>query len=313
MRIKLFRGKWCAVWRQDGQTRRVSLRTDDRDTAEQRLADLRAQAARPREDTIAAVMEAYIAAGDRERARYSYKALRPFWGALRPDQICPELCREYIAQRREAVKDGTIRREITDLRSAVRAHAADKSAIFELPTPPAPRHRHITKDEYRALRDAAVSTPHLYLFLELAIATGARKTALLQLTWPQIDFPRQRIDLGIGTKNKGRAVLPMTPGAQRALVVAKQVAMTHHVIEFAGKPVLDIKKSFARAVQRAGLEDVTPHVLRHSAAVWMAEAGVPMAEIAQYLGHDSLETTRKIYARFSPDYLRGAARALEVD
>ncbi len=40
-----------------------------------------------------------------------------------------------------------------------------------------------------------------------------------------------------------------------------------------------------------GLADVTLHVLRHSAAVWMAEAEVPMSEIAQYLGHTSMRTT----------------------
>ena len=30
---------------------------------------------------------------------------------------------------------------------------------------------------------------------------------------------------------------------------------------------------------------VTPHILRHTAAAWMAMAGVPMAVIARLLGH----------------------------
>jgi hypothetical protein len=45
----------------------------------------------------------------------------------------------------------------------------------------------------------------------------------------------------------------------------------------------------------------------------MAEAGIPMEEIAQYLGHGDVEVTRRVYARFSLDYLRGAATALEYD
>ena len=50
------------------------------------------------------------------------------------------------------------------------------------------------------------------------------------------------------------------------------------------------------AARKAGLAGVSPHVLRHTAAVWMAEGKVPMDEIAQYLGHkDSLVTT-SIYA-----------------
>ncbi len=57
--------------------------------------------------------------------------------------------------------------------------------------------------------------------------------------------------------------------------------------------------------------DVSPHVLRHSAAVHMVEAGVPMSEIARYLGHSSEATTFKVYAVHSPGYLKRAASALE--
>ena len=63
-----------------------------------------------------------------------------------------------------------------------------------------------------------------------------------------------------------------------------------------------VKKGLAHAAKSAGLI-VTPHVLRHSAAVHMAEAGVPMDEIAQFLGHSDPSITRAVYARFSPDYL----------
>ena len=54
-------------------------------------------------------------------------------------------------------------------------------------------------------------------------------------------------------------------------------------------------------------------MLRHSAAVHMAEDGVGMEEIAQMLGHSNVNVTRNVYARFSPDYLRRAASALEFD
>jgi integrase len=51
-------------------------------------------------------------------------------------------------------------------------------------------------------------------------------------------------------------------------------------------------------------------VLRHTAAVWMAEAGIPMAEIAQYLGHSDDRITSRVYARYGPDHLRKAAAAI---
>jgi len=56
---------------------------------------------------------------------------------------------------------------------------------------------------------------------------------------------------------------------------------------------------------------VTPHTLRHTAAVWLAEAGTPMPEIATYLGHSDSRITERVYARFSPGYLRKASKALE--
>jgi integrase len=57
---------------------------------------------------------------------------------------------------------------------------------------------------------------------------------------------------------------------------------------------------------------VTPHDLRHTAAVWMAADGVSMGKIAQYLGHSDSRITEKVYARFAPEHLRDAASALEL-
>jgi integrase len=75
--------------------------------------------------------------------------------------------------------------------------------------------------------------------------------------------------------------------------------------------VKSIKNGFNAAVKRAGLpRKVTPHVIRHTAASWMAEAGVRMEMIAQYLGHTDLKTTIRVYARFSPTFLQEAMRAL---
>jgi site-specific recombinase XerD len=72
----------------------------------------------------------------------------------------------------------------------------------------------------------------------------------------------------------------MTGQARSELAKARRAALSDHVIEWAGKPIKDVKKAFSRAVAKAGLgSDVTPHVLRHTAAVWMVEDGVPMPEV----------------------------------
>jgi integrase len=103
----------------------------------------------------------------------------------------------------------------------------------------------------------------------------------------------------------------MTDRLRTELEAAAEVAMTPYVIEYAGRKVGNIKKGFAGAAARAGLTDIVPHDLRHTAAVWMAEAGTSMSEIAQVLGHSDERITFRVYARYSPEYLRRAMSALE--
>ncbi|WP_245594922.1 tyrosine-type recombinase/integrase [Gemmobacter nectariphilus] len=55
------------------------------------------------------------------------------------------------------------------------------------------------------------------------------------------------------------------------------------------------------------------HVLRHTAAVHMAKAGGPIGEISQYLGHGNVQITATVHARFSPQHLSRAAKALNFE
>lgn len=257
-------------------------------------------------------MEAYLKDRPSDTAKFSAKALLPFWGSYTAGQISTDLCRRYIASRRKLGKgDGTILREMGVLKAAVRRYASGAGAVFQMPPSPPPRDRYLTKAEFRKLLDAARGTPHLYRFLQVAVATAARAGAILDMKWDQVNFARRQINLGDGTGNKRRAIVPMMAGLESELRKAFKERACDYVIEFGGDKVGSVKKSFARAVADAGLVGVTPHVLRHTAAVWMAEAGRPMSEIAQYLGHSSDRVTFRIYARYSPDYLRGAAAALD--
>jgi integrase len=102
----------------------------------------------------------------------------------------------------------------------------------------------------------------------------------------------------------------MTDRAEAELVAAAKARTCEHVIEYGSKPLGKIRMGFASVAGDAKLPWVTPHVLRHTAAVWMAEGGITMPEIAQFLGHTDSRITERVYARFSPTHLRRAARAL---
>jgi site-specific recombinase XerD len=61
------------------------------------------------------------------------------------------------------------------------------------------------------------------------------------------------------------------------------------------------------AAQRAGLTDVHPHRLRHTAATRLLNAGASLPEVGQLLRHRLLLTTA-IYAKVDRDALRTIAR-----
>jgi integrase len=292
--------------------------TTDREIAARRLIDLE-QGRRRKATTVAEMMTVYqeergpnIASP--ETLQFAWKRLSPVFGHLRPDQITRALTRAYAAkERRRGISDGSIRRDLGALGAIIRYSDKLSAAVIEMPPAPPPKSRHLARDQYRALREASRKIPHLHLFVVLAYRTGGRASAVLELTWDRIDFAREQIRLGLGERRaKGRATVPMREDTSEILREAQKAALTDYVIEYGGKQVKSVKRAFKAAVARAGLPaDTSPHILRHSAAVHMAESGVPMAEIAQFLGHSSESVTFRTYARFSPSYLQRAAAALE--
>lgn len=317
-RLKLYRGKYAAVRSVNGQTERFSLRTADPAEAKRRLADF---AAVPVGETVKEIVEAYLDDKDKtairaKDLRLAWKQAEPTFGPLRPDQITRDVCRKY-RDRRYALgrKPATVRKELEVVRAGLNFHKKGDKAVFELPPPPRPKERFLTKDEARRLIHASRRFHHVRAFIVLSLATGARQTAMLDLTWDRVDFERRLISLPLNDnrdeQRKRRAVVPMNERAYRYLRVLRASAQSDHVIEWGGHRVLSIKKGFAAAAKRAGLPDVTPHILRHTAASWMAMADVPMFQISKYLGHSDTRVTERRYAKLSPSYLKGAADALD--
>ena len=98
-----------------------------------------------------------------------------------------------------------------------------------------------------------------------------------------------------------------------ALFAAKESAISDHVIEWSGQPVTTITRAFNRARDLAKLgKDVTPHVLRHTAASWALNKNVPLKKISKFLGHKDMRTTELIYAKARAGFTDEAARAVEL-
>ena len=323
-RLNRYRGGWAIVWDEpDGRRPRHTLGTSDRKEAERSFARLTLEWDKPEHITIRYLWEQYrsdrsgrVIAGNME---FSGKAILPEFGDASPDDVTVEACRAYVIKRRaEGRQNGTIWTEMNHLQVVLNWAWKRKliagTVYVERPPKPLPRDRRLTKCEAKRLIDAG-TVPHIKLAIHLMVCTAARKGAIVDLTW-------DRVDLGSGLVHyplpddgvrKGRARVPLVdPGLMERLRDARKSALTDHVIEWAGKPVKSVKRAFSTAVTKAGLEDVSPHVLRHTAASLMAEAGVSMPEIAAFLGHTDPRTTARIYARFSPTHLRQAASVLNM-
>ena len=326
-RLGRLKGRYVVTWWEDGKRRRYRLEasvTNVKD-AEREALDLIRQkrAEKPGGQTIKALWEAYRKEKDGRRVavamKHEWRAIGPHFGHLRPDQVTTELCRDYTAKRRKAGKhDGTIWTELGHLRTVFVWAGPDKRGLIphappvERPPKPAPRDRWLTDAEIKQLLDAPMAH-HIRLAILLMLSTAARVGAVLELRWDRVDFERGQVDLrasDIGPR-KGRAVVPMNKGLRAALTTAREAAMTDYVIEWAGEPVQSIKTGFNAAMKAAGLKNVSPHVLRHTAAVHLAASGSKMSKISQYLGHTNTAVTERVYARFSPDHLRDEADILD--
>ena len=253
---------------------------------------------------------------------HTQKAIKARFWNREVNTITVEDCKAHIKERREAgISDWTIYTELSHVSNvcgfAVKRELIKKAPYIYRPPQPRPKEdKRLTRTQVRQLITGA-KMPHVRLAITLLYTTAARASALCGLTWDRCDFDSSRIDLRdptITRPHKGRAIVPMLRTAKAALREAQAGALSNYVIEWAGKRVKSLNRGIKTARVEAGIsKTVSPHILRHSAAVHMAEDRRSMEEIQQFLGHSDINVTRKIYARFSPDYLKEAAEALEID
>lgn len=324
-RLGRLKGQFVVVWEEAGRRRRYRLGTRDPREARSTLREfVKEQDRIGRPDTgrtVAEIWADYVAEKQAEgkvsapRMADAWKRLAPHYANLDALSVSGDTTRDYIRDRRKSgAGDGTIHTELGYLRAALRKTLKQNAPALVLPSKPRPKSRYLTPSEARRLIDAA-QMPHVRLFLLLALHTAGRPSSILDLEWSRVDSLRGVIHLdnpGRDRTAKGRSSVPLPSVLVEPLKRAREAGLTTHVIEWAGKPVKSIKKATQRAAERAGIEGVTPYVLRHTSAVWMAEAGVPMSEIAQYLGHTSTGVTERTYARYSPQYLRRASDAISA-
>jgi integrase len=320
-------------WTENGRSKRRSTGETDRGEAQRTFAGFLLESERqasPDRLTVREAVDAYKAEHVAEKvaakatADFSLRPILAHFGDMEIRDIQPADVRDYMRKRRQGklggararpVVDSTIRRELVALIAALNFAASERliPAVppIALPEPGEARDRWLTRGEGERLIAAAAQgwtlaseapMPRVYLFTMLAIETAGRKEALETLTWFQVrDGLIYLNPEGRKQTKKRRAIVPISDRLAPVLARARRDARSEWVL---GKPG-SIRKAFEGAVERAGLADVTPHVLRHTWATWAARDGVDLWKIAGILG-DTLATVEKTYLHHCPHHLRDA-------
>ena len=238
-----------------------------------------------------------------------------------PDKLGPEHLRRYQAYLLQERKlcPGTVENHVAALRFLfVRTLRRHEFRQF-LPYPRVRRKlpNILSREEVARLIDASSSLFERTLLMVL-YGTGMRRAEIARLKIADIDSQRLVIHVVNGKGGKDRD-LPLSPTLLETLRahwrwLKPQIYLfpsrLHRDCE---QPITDkiVWRACTEAAKRAGIRKrVTPHLVRHSWATHLLEAGTDLRTIQLLLGHEDLEVTAG-YLHLSQQHLHQVANPIE--
>lgn len=186
------------------------------------------------------------------------------------------------------------------------------------PTEPRGRVRFLNTEERGRLLTACKNSPHPYLHtvVVLALSTGMRYSEIMKLVWADVDFSKKRITLH-ETKNGERRVVPLTGFALELLKEHEAKRRMDSLLIFPAqkgrnpqKPAV-LRAAWTKALGEASINDFKFHDLRHSCASYLAMNGASLAEIAEVLGHKTLQMVKR-YAHLSEAHTASVVESMNA-
>jgi integrase/recombinase XerD len=244
-----------------------------------------------------------------------------FLDGTEPDQGSVE---RFVAHLRAAdLASSTVGRKVAAIRGLHRflvvegLRETDPTLLLESPRRPEPFPKALTRDQAFALVEAPDSGTlkgrRDSALLEFLYATGARVSEAVGVDLGHLDLDdRVVLVTGKGAKQRlvpmgGKAVAALSRWLPDRLSLIRRgqrgdpLFLNLRGRRLSRQGVFDVVRANAR---RAGIEgvEVSPHVLRHSAATHMVEAGADLRTVQEILGHATISTTQ-IYTKVSPAHL----------
>ncbi|END6834995.1 site-specific integrase [Escherichia coli] len=198
----------------------------------------------------------------------------------------------------------------------------EKAPVIKIPAVKNKRVRWLEKEEARRLIDAC-SDP-LKSVVKFALATGLRRSNIINLEWQQIDMQR-RVAWANPEDSKSNRAIGVALNDTACKVLRDQIGKHHRWVfvytTAARRPDgtmtpsirkmrLDYNTSWLTACRRAGIENFRFHDLRHTWASWLIQSGVPLSVLQEMGGWESIEMVRR-YAHLAPNHLTEHARKID--
>lgn len=192
----------------------------------------------------------------------------------------------------------------------------DPTMGIDLPKSTGPRQRYLNPEETEKLLNAVRDEPRIYLFVKMALCTGARLGTLLTVRADDIS-PDGEVRL-INHKVGGRKYTGFFDEETMKLLEGKR----GYVLALPGKEDAEpARESIQYRLQHVLNELFNPpgtpfeeravvHSLRHSVGTQMVRKGVPLEVISKTLDHSSIAVTSAVYAKVVPDLIKKATHHL---
>jgi len=164
--------------------------------------------------------------------------------------------------------------------------------------------RYLSREEIERVLEAAERHGRdIHLVFALGIYAGLRKNEIVNARWEWFDFEQKLITLssheGFQLKDYETRTIPLHSRLAGILEPYRRESgfIFNPDVERPRKYRYryDFKRAFNTVCKQAGLEWVTPHILRHTFASQLAIAGVSLYKISKWLGHSDFKTTQ-VYA-----------------